>query len=111
MRSSTPIGPGAHLEFRDAVRLVRRVDTTSTGRQAWRCVGASERFRDQGKILLEEYESEVTVLYSTTTRLERNTSSKHRVGLLYIESSLHEVLPDEGLAYIWAETTAPGSPR
>lgn len=92
------IAPGAHIELRDAVWRVQRVDTTSTGTQAWRCRGVSEIVRDQEAIFLEEYEPEVRVLDPRQTRLERDTSSRHRAGLLYVESLLREVPPpDDGL--------------
>lgn len=98
MPLSAPIAPGAHIELRDAVWRVTRVDTTSTGKQAWRCQGVSEIVRDQEAIFLEEYEPEVAVLDPKQTRLERDTSSRHRKGLLYIESLLREVPPpDDGL--------------
>jgi superfamily II DNA or RNA helicase len=92
------IAPGAQIEVRDAVWRVQRVDTTSTGRQAWRCVGVSEIVRDQEAIFLEEYEPEVRVLDPRQTQLVRDTSSQHRAGLLSIESMLRDVPPpDDGL--------------
>ncbi len=93
-----PIAPGAHIELRDAVWRVRRVDHTSTGTQAWRCVGVSEIVHDQEAIFLEEYEPGVRVLDPRQTRLERDTSGRHRAGLLYVESLLRDVPPpDDGL--------------
>lgn len=94
----TPIAPGAHIELRDAVWRVERLDQTSTGSHAWRCVGVSEIVRDQEAVFLEEYEREVRVLDPRKTELVRDTSSQHRAGLLYIESLLREVPPpDDGL--------------
>lgn len=95
-----PIAPGAHIELRDAVWRVERVDATSRGSAAWRCVGVSEIVRDQEAIFLEEYEPEVKVLDPRTTRLERDTSSRHRAGLLYIESLLRDVPPPEDALYL-----------
>jgi len=98
MSLSTPIAPGAHIELRDAVWRVQRVDATSNGTQAWRCVGVSEIVRGQEAVFLEEYEPDVRVLDPAATRLERDTSSQHRAGLLYIESLLRDVPPpDDGL--------------
>ncbi len=98
MPSSTPIAPGAHIELRDAVWRVERLDLTSSGSQAWRCVGISEIVRDQEAIFLQDYEPEVRVLDPRETQLERDTSSQHRAGLLYIESLLRDVPPpDDGL--------------
>jgi SNF2 family DNA or RNA helicase len=91
----TPIAPGAHILLRDAVWRVVRIDRTSTGTSAWRCVGVSEIVRDQDAIFLEEFEDpkEVTVLDPRETKLERDKSTQHRAGLLYIESRLREVPP------------------
>lgn len=98
MQTQATIAPGAHLEIRDAVWRVQRVDSTSTGSQAWRCVGVSEIVRDQEAVFLEEYEPDVRVLDPRKTRLVRDTSSRHRAGLLYIESLLRDVPPpDDGL--------------
>ena len=92
------IAPGAQLEIRDAVWRVQRVDLTSTGTQAWRCVGVSEIVRDQEAVFLEEYEPQVKVLDPRKTTLIPDTSSRHRAGRLYIESLLRDVPPpDDGL--------------
>lgn len=95
MPSSTPIAPGAHVELREAVWRVKRVDATSTGGQAWRCEGVSAIVRDQEAVFLEEFEPEVRVLDPRRTRLERDTSSGHRAGLLYIESLLRRMPPPD----------------
>lgn len=61
-------------------------------------MGISEIVRDQDAVFLEEYESKVKVLDPRKTHLVRDTSSKHRAGLLYIESLLRDVPPpDDGL--------------
>ena len=97
--SPTPIiAPGAHIELRDAVWRVVRVDQTSSGKAAWRCVGVDEIVRDQEALFLEEYEPRVRVLDPRETTLERDLSSHHRAGLLYIETLLRDVPPpDDGL--------------
>lgn len=98
MYGPNPIAPGAHIELRDAIWRVRRVDSTSTGTHVWHCEGVSEIVRDQEAIFLEEFEPKVHVLDPRETRLERDTSSRHRAGLLYIESLLRDVPPpDDGL--------------
>lgn len=95
---SIPIAAGAHIEIRDAVWRVKQVDYTSTGTQAWRCVGVSEIVRDQEAIFLEELERDVAVLDPRATKLVRDRSSQHRAGLLHIESLLRDVPPpDDGL--------------
>lgn len=95
MTFSSPIAPGAHIELRDAVWRVQQVDTTATGSQVWRCEGISEIVRDQEAVFLQELEPEVRVLDPRETRLERDTSSQHRAGLLYIESLLRDVPPPD----------------
>ena len=98
LMASTVIAPGAHIELRDAIWRVQRVDLTSNGSQAWRCVGISEIVRDQEAVFLEEYEPKVKVLDPRATNLVQDTSSQHRAGLLYIESLLRDVPPpDDGL--------------
>jgi len=94
------IAPGAHIELRDAVWRVVRVDPTSSGKAAWRCVGVSEIVRDQEALFLEELEPGVRVLDPRTTALERDTSAHHRAGLLYIESLLRDVPPPEDGLYV-----------
>lgn len=93
MPSASTIAPGAHLQLRDAVWRVVRVDPTSNGTQAWRCIGVSEIVRDEEAVFLEELEPDVEVLDPRVTRLQRDTSSQHRAGLLYIESLLRDVPP------------------
>lgn len=92
------IAPGAHIELRDSVWRVVRVDQTSSGKAAWRCMGVDEIVRDQEALFLEEYEPKVRVLDPRETSLERDLSSHHRAGLLYIETLLRDVPPpDDGL--------------
>ena len=93
------IAPGAHIELRDAVWRVIRVDQSSTGQQAWTCVGVSEIVRDMPALFLEEMEDKrPRVLDPRTTVLVRDTSSQHRAGLLTIEAHLRDVpAPRDGL--------------
>jgi hypothetical protein len=99
MTKLTPgIAPGAHIELRDAVWRVVRVDPTSSGLHAWSCVGVSEIVRDQEAVFLQELEGEVRVLDPVDTQLVRDTSPSHRAGRLYLESLLRDVPPpDDGL--------------
>ncbi len=94
-RGNRVIAPGAHIEIRDAVWRVVRVDQTSSDRAAWRCIGVSEIVRDQEAVFLEEFEPDVRVLDPRETTLVRDTSSHHRAGLLYIESLLRDVPPPD----------------
>ena len=93
------IAPGAHIELRDAVWRVIRVDQSSTGQQAWTCVGVSEIVRDMPALFLEEMEDKrPRVLDPRTTELVRDSSSQHRAGLLTIEAHLRDVpAPRDGL--------------
>jgi superfamily II DNA/RNA helicase len=93
MRESVNAPPGAHIEVRDAVWRVVRVDTTSTGSKAWHTVGVSEIVRDQDAIFLEEYEPEVTVLDPRDTQLVLDSSPGHRAARLFLESKLRRVPP------------------
>lgn len=94
------IAPGAHIMLRDAIWRVVRVDHTSTGTQAWRCVGVSEIVRDQEAMFLEEYEPDVRVLDPRETQLVPDESSQHRASLLYIESLLRDVPPPTDALYV-----------
>jgi len=94
------IAPGAHIEVRDAVWRVVRIDPTSNGTAAWRCVGVSEIVRDQDAVFLEELEPKVRVLDPRETKLVRDTSKQHRAGLLYMESLLREVPPPDDALYV-----------
>jgi ERCC4-related helicase len=101
--SSAPaqtIAPGAHIEVRDAVWRVIRIDPTSNGTAAWRCVGISEIVRDQEAVFLEELEPKVRVLDPRETKLVRDTSKQHRAGLLFMESLLREVPPPDDALYV-----------
>lgn len=98
-----PIAPGAHIELRDAVWRVIRVDPTSTGGHAWHVEGVSELVRDQPALFLSDLEPDVTVLDPRHTQLERDTSSMHRDGLLYMESRLREVPPADDAIHVGHE--------
>ena len=89
------IAPGAHIELRDAVWRVIRVDQTSNAKAAWRCIGVSEIVRDQEAVFLEEFEPDVRVLDPRETELVQDLSSHHRAGLLYMESLLRDVPPSD----------------
>lgn len=92
---TTPIAPGAHILLRDAVWRVVRIEESSTGLAAWRCIGISEVVRDQDATFLQEFENpkDIQVLDPRETKLERDSSTQHRAGLLYIESLLRDVPP------------------
>ena len=93
MAVASPIAPGAHIEVRDAVWRVLRVDKTSTGTHAWTVVGVSEIVRDEEAIFLEDYERQVKVLDPGDTRLVADPSERHRGTLVYVEALLRDVPP------------------
>lgn len=93
MPAQLPIAPGAHIQVRDAVWRVLRVDPTSTGTHAWTVVGVSEIVRDQEAIFLEDYEPAVEVLDPKATRLVHDPSEQHRGALVYLEALLRDVPP------------------
>jgi len=101
MATASPIAPGAHIEVRDAVWRVLRVDQTSAGTQAWTVIGVSEIVRDQEAIFLEDYELDdaerlaVTVLDPTDTQLVADPSEQHRGALVYLEALLRDVPPPD----------------
>ena len=100
------LGPGAHLQLRDAVWRVTRVDTTSSGYPAWSCVGVSEIVRDQAALFLAELElapgvdSDFRVLAPEDTLLVRDTSPEHRDARLFLETLLRDVPPTDGRLYL-----------
>ena len=68
-----------------------RIDPTSTGSSAWRCVVVSEIVRDQEAVFLEELEPKVKVLDPRQTTLVRDVSKPHRAGRVLLARSLDEV--------------------
>ena len=75
MTPGSTIAPGAHLQLRDAVWRVVRVDPTSNGAQAWRCIGVSEIVRDEEAVFLEELEPDVEVLDPRVTQAGSGAST------------------------------------
>lgn len=95
------IAPGARIIVRDAEWLVRRVDRTSTGKQAISAIGISELVRDREAIFLEELEpTPIEVLKPEETALVLDESPAYRTSLLYMESMLRRKPPTDDLIYI-----------
>lgn len=100
--SQLAIAPGAHIQVRDSVWRVLRVDQTSSGTHAWTVIGVSEIVRDQESIFLEDYERDgngklaVMVLDPKDTQLVADPSEQHKGTLVYLEALLREVPPKEG---------------
>lgn len=95
------VAPGAHIELRDTIWRVVRVDAgPEKGQDAWHCVGVSDLVRDQDALFLQALEPDCRVLDPRETRLVRDASSYYRAGLLHIESMLREVPPTDDDLYI-----------
>ncbi|RKZ05721.1 ATP-dependent helicase, partial [Candidatus Fermentibacteria bacterium] len=97
--TSQTIAPGARIVVRDAEWLVRRVDRTSTGRQAISVIGISELVRDKDAVFLDELEQPIMVLKPEETTLVPDSSSSYRTSLLYMESLLRRKPPTDDLIY------------
>ncbi|MCK4505856.1 MAG: DEAD/DEAH box helicase [Candidatus Aegiribacteria sp.] len=97
--TSQTIAPGARIVVRDAEWLVRRVDRTSTGRQALSVIGISELVRDKDAVFLDELEQPITVLKPEETTLVPDSSPSYRTSLLYMESLLKRKPPTDDLIY------------
>ncbi len=97
--TSQTIAPGARVVVRDAEWLVRRVDRTSTGRQALSVIGISELVRDKDAVFLEELEQPIRVLKPEETSLVLDESPSYRTSLLYMESLLRRKPPTDDLIY------------
>lgn len=96
----TTIAPGAHLELRDAVWRVVKVDPTENGTQAWHVVGVSEIVRDQEALFLAELEDDVRVLDPKKTALVPDPSGGHLDSLLYMQALLQDVPPTTPDLYV-----------
>lgn len=98
--SHTVIAPGARILVRDAEWLVRRIDTTSTGRQAIKAVGISEIVRDKEATFLDDVEPSIEVLEPEKTRLVSDASPGYQDSLLYLESLLRRTTPTGEKLYV-----------
>src|SRR5690554_7439412 len=92
--------PGARLVIRGEEWLVRRVDTTVTGRSALRVIGLSELVLDREALFLEELEDQIDVVDPKETRLVVDNWPGYRRSLLYLESLLRQTLPTDGDLYV-----------
>jgi len=91
--------PGARVLIRDAEWLVRRVDRTSTGKQAVAVVGLSELVKDKEAIFLEEID-QIDLLDPADTNLVADTSPFYRDSILFMESLLRQTPPTDEHLYI-----------
>ena len=97
--TSQTIAPGARVVVRDAEWLVRRVDRTSTGRQALSVIGISELVRDKDAVFLDELEQPIRILKPEETTLVLDKSPSYRTSLLYMESLLRRKPPTDDLIH------------
>lgn len=93
------LAPGARVLIRDTEWLVRRVDRTSTGKQAVSVVGLSELVKDKEAIFLEEIDR-IEVLDPADTKLVADTSTCYRDSILFMESLLRQTPPTDEHLYI-----------
>ena len=98
-KGQPPIAPGSRILVRDCEWLVRRVDRTSTGGQAYSAIGISELVRDKEPVFLSELETPV-VLDPVATQIVVDSSPAYRTSLLYIESQLRQTAPTGDNLYI-----------
>ena len=94
------IAPGARIIVRDAEWLVRRVDRTSTGGQAFSVIGISELVRDKEFIFLDEIEKSIEILDPADTNLVQDQSSSYQASLLFMESLLRKTPPTDENLYV-----------
>lgn len=97
---ASTLAPGARVFVRDAEWLVRKVDRTSTGGQAFTVVGIWELVRDKEAIFLTEVEPSIEILDPAKTELVRDASSSHQASLLYMESLLRQAPPTDENLYL-----------
>lgn len=84
--------PGMSVVIRDETWRVRRIDPTSTNKDALHVVGISELVRDREAIFSTEFDA-VKVLDPRETKLVVDDSSYYHKSLLYMESMLRRIPP------------------
>ena len=95
MSGNPRYSPGARVLIRDAEWLVRRVDLSSTGAQQLTCDGVSELVRDKSAIFLTSLDRNIRILDPAETRLVHDSSDRYEHSLLYMESLLRQVAPND----------------
>ena len=91
----TPIAPGARVEVRDELWIVRRVDPSSDGGYLYTCDGVSELVRDKNALFLSKLEEDIEVLDPAETKLVADTSSNYNNTLLYLGSLLRRNIAND----------------
>ena len=87
--------PGARVEIRDKLWIIRRVDRSSDGDYALSCDGISELVRDRNVIFLTKLEDEIKILDPAETNLVPDNSPNFRDTLLYLGSLLRRNIPND----------------
>jgi superfamily II DNA or RNA helicase len=92
--------PGCRVVIRDEEWVVRRVDHASDGGYLLTCDGVSELVRDRVGRFLTQLEEDVQVLDPAQTELVQDPSQRYRASILYIESLLRQVAPNDERLHI-----------
>lgn len=100
MTNAAPLAPGARVVIRDAEWIVRRVDRSRAGGLQLLCDGASELVRGREGVFLTALERKIQVLDPAETRLVADRSPGFADSLLYIESQLRQVVPNDERIHI-----------
>ncbi len=95
-----PLAPGSRVVVRDEEWVVRRVDHASDGGLLLTCDGVSELVRDRAARFLTRLEEEVRVLDPAQTELVQDDSEQYRASLLYLESLLRQVSPNDACIHV-----------
>jgi len=92
--------PGARVEIRDELWIVRRVERSSDGGLALLCDGISELVRDRSAWFLTELEGEVRLLDPALTELVPDKSPQYRDTLLYLGTLLRRNIPNDDKVHL-----------
>ena len=87
--------PGARVLIRDEEWLVRRVDPSSDGGELLICDGVSELVRGRSTQFLTRLEDKIEILDPAQTQLVADESSHFNASMLYIESVLRRIQPND----------------
>ena len=93
------LAPGTRILVRDAEWIVKRVDRTSSGRQAITATGLSEIVKDKQAVFLDEIETDIRVVNPEQTAFVADESPYYRDSRLYIESLLRQTPPTDERLY------------
>jgi superfamily II DNA or RNA helicase len=92
--------PGARVEIRDELWIVRRVERSSDGGFALLCDGISELVRDRSAWFLTKLEGDVQLLDPALTELVPDKSPRYRDTLLYLGTLLRRNIPNDDKVHL-----------